>query len=415
MLINILSHRVLKNVSALAILQIFNYAAPLIVLIYLTRVLGVDLYGVVAFSVSIVQISYVLLDFGFSLSATQKISFFREKKRYVSRYIGAIFAVKFIFFLILSLILFGYASTTEKYSAHRLLLIFSLFPIFGQAFQPVWFFLGIEKMSYITISMVIAKLLFVVMVVLFVQKDADYLWVPVANGASQLAAASFCIYFLYKNKYSISFPAARDIKYAIRTSLGFFSSRVSVAIYSNGGVFVLGLFSTPYAVSVYSISEQLYRVMQSIFMPVTQAIYPYMAKEKNYKLLFKLSIASFVTVSLGSLLGYFASPYLVSYIFGQEWLVILPTLNIFLCVVIINVLGVVSGYPLAAALRKTNVVNRSTIYASILYITCITFFFSFSLLEPIYMAIAVLLVEIYVLVYRGIKLWPSAHKELVGK
>lgn len=412
MLNNISHNRVLKNISALAILQAFNYAAPLIVLVYLTNVLGVELYGVVAFSTSIIQISYILLDFGFSLSAIQKISLYREKKKFISVYIGAIFVIKFIFFLIVAGCILYYAFTTEKYIEHRLLLALTLLPIFCQAFQPLWFFLGIERMSYITISMVASKVLFVGIVLITVMSEEDYLWVPIANGASQLVAAALGLFFLYKNGYFISPPTTRYVCYAFKSSLGFFLSRASVSIYSTGGAFALGLMSTPAAVSVYSMSEQLYRVMQSVFVPITQAIHPYMAKEKNYKFLLKVSIACFAVVVVGSLIGYFVSPYLVLYVFGAEWLAILPVLNIFFCVVIVNVIGVISGYPLAAALGKTDVVNRSTIYASVVYILCIIFLWLFGMVEPLYLAVALLLVEVAVLAYRSAKLWPIAYGEL---
>ena len=45
-----MTHRIAKNAIALIIIQLVNYVVPLVVLLYLTRTLGVDLYGVLAFS-----------------------------------------------------------------------------------------------------------------------------------------------------------------------------------------------------------------------------------------------------------------------------------------------------------------------------------------------------------------------------
>src|SRR5690606_39361131 len=62
-----------------------SYLAPLAVLLYLTSVLRVEIYGVVAFSVAIVQLAGVLTDFGFDLAGAHKVAVWRDNKLYISR------------------------------------------------------------------------------------------------------------------------------------------------------------------------------------------------------------------------------------------------------------------------------------------------------------------------------------------
>lgn len=407
-----LENRVIKNISALAILQVFNYVTPLVVLIYLTRVLGVNIYGVVAYSIAIVQLSYVVTDFGFSLAATEKISIHRNRKRYVSLYLGSIFLVKSIIFILLVVVLMTYAFNTEKYYPYYLIFVISLLPIFGQTFQPVWFFLGIERMFHITIFTVTSKISYIFLVIVLVSKGEDYLWVPVANGVSQIIAAVIGIFFIYRSGYRIRMPTTRYIKYTFRTALGFFSSRVSVAAYANGGVFVLGLFSTPHLVAIYSLAEQLYKAMQSVFIPISQAIYPYMAKRKNFEVLASLMFICFLIVSILAMIGYLVSPHLIYYVLGEDWLSILPVLNLFFLIIIVNTLGVMSGYPLASALSKIYIANQSAVCASIIYLSGVVVLCYINHVTPFYLAMMVLVAELYVLIHRGAKLWPEAFKEI---
>ena len=44
----IFAHRIARNAGAVTIIQLVNYVTPLLVLVHLTKVLGVELYGVVA-------------------------------------------------------------------------------------------------------------------------------------------------------------------------------------------------------------------------------------------------------------------------------------------------------------------------------------------------------------------------------
>ena len=81
------SHSLARNSMALFTLQFVSMVAPLIVLPYLSRVLGLDGFGLVMLALSACAIGLIITDFGFNLSATYKISQKREDVDYVSELI----------------------------------------------------------------------------------------------------------------------------------------------------------------------------------------------------------------------------------------------------------------------------------------------------------------------------------------
>jgi PST family polysaccharide transporter len=407
---SVLQHRVARNAGALVFLQLANYISPLLVLIHLTRVLGLELYGVVAFSMGIVQISYVVLDVGFSLSATQRISVWREKKRYIAKLIGAIFFIKITIFIFLALIVFLFSQFSEKYEAYSNLFLLTLLPVLGQTFQPVWFFSGVERMRNITLFMVSSKVIFVFLIYLLVSEPSDYLWVPVANGVAQISAMAIGIYLIFCVGYQIAIPRSRDVFYALKVTSGFYMSRISVVTYTGSGVVLLGLFATPSAVAVYSLAEQLYKVMQNVFAPINQAIYPYMAKERNFPLFRKLAVGCVTIAALGAVCGYFAAPELIKLVFGSGWDASVKVFNYFLIAIVVNVMAVMSGYPLAAAVGNLRVANSSVAFGSIIYLVCAGLLLLFNEVSPIMFALIMILAESYVLVHRAVVLWPIAYK-----
>lgn len=403
-------HRVTRNASALVVVQLSNYITPFLVLVYLTRTLGVETYGVVAFSISMTQMAFVVLDLGFTLSATQKISVWRDKKRLVARFIGAVFYVKSVAFLLVASVLITYAMTTEKYEDYYVLFLLSLLPLLGTCFQPVWFFSAIERMKYLTIFLVLAKVLSLVLVLTLVSDEADYFWVPVADGIAQLTAATIALVLLHRVGYHIAAPRWRDVKYALRMTHGFFVSRLSATVYLSSGVFLLGLFSTPAAVALYALAEQIYRGIQSVFAPIVQAIYPYMAKEKDLVLLGKVTLGILGVAVAGAVVGYLVTPYVIPWLFGTAFDGAIPVVNVFLLAITIHVLTVMSGYPLAAALGRLDVANRSVVYGSVIYILGVVGLLAADRASPIAYAWLMIGAESYVLVHRALALWPDAYR-----
>lgn len=394
------SHRVFQNASALAVMQITNYIVPLLVLLHLTSVLGVELYGVVAFVTGIVLLGFVVMDFGYSLSAANKISLNREKNNYVGKLVFSIVIVKIALFFVVALIVLSYAGLSSKYSGHKDIISLALLPIFFQGLLPLWFFQGIERMKNIAIISVLSKLSFFVMVFVFVREEQDYWYVPLMNGIAQFLALCLSFFLFYRCGYNLKIPNRKYLRYALEINRGFFLSRVAVASYMQSAPVLIGLVLTPAAVGFYSLAEQLYRVMQSAIMPVVQALYPYMSIEKNYKLYVKVSLLLIGFILMAVIVGYLLAPFLVGLVFGEEWLSIIHILNIFFFAIIVNVLSVLMGYPICSALGFLKVANQSVVFGALVYFVVFCFFYLFGLVSPVSMVFVMISAELYVLAHR---------------
>ncbi|MDD5501710.1 MAG: oligosaccharide flippase family protein, partial [Candidatus Omnitrophica bacterium] len=85
---------VFKNFLSLTTLQGVNYLLPLAVLPYLIRVIGIGKFGLIAFAQSLIQYFLIITDYGFSLSATRKISISKDSPEQTSAIFSSVMTVK---------------------------------------------------------------------------------------------------------------------------------------------------------------------------------------------------------------------------------------------------------------------------------------------------------------------------------
>ena len=77
-----------KNTGSLFLFHIAKILFPFIVLPYLTRTMSTEAYGVVAYVKTVMTYMQVIVDFGFTLSATKDIVKAREDRTEMSFVIG---------------------------------------------------------------------------------------------------------------------------------------------------------------------------------------------------------------------------------------------------------------------------------------------------------------------------------------
>ena len=277
--------RLLSNFFSLSVLQIFSYVLPLLTLPYLVRVLGVETFGLISFATAFIAFFNILVDYGFNLSATREVSIHRENKDKITEIYSAVLSIKvlliFLSFMIFSFIIF----TFDKFSSHLMLYFITFISVIGQALFPIWYFQGMERMKYITIINISSKVVFTIAIFALVHEESDYLIVPLLNGLGILIGSLYALYIIKKDfNQSFVLQNMQTMKFYFIDSSHFFLSRVSVSIYTSANAFVLGLFTNNTMVGYYSIAEKLYISIQSLYGPITQALYPYVAKEKNIRL-----------------------------------------------------------------------------------------------------------------------------------
>ena len=367
------SKTLLSNFFSLSVLQGINMILPLVTLPYLTRVLGVEKFGLINFVLSIIMYFNILVSFGFELSATREISVNRDNLKKVSEIFSSVMLIKLILALLSFLILLILTTYIDSFNQYSALYFVTFGLIIGNLLAATWFFQGMEKMKYITYINVSSRVFFTILIFVFVKDSSDYMWVPLLNSIGALVAGVYSVLLIFRMyNIKLKLPTLDTIIYYLKDSYYFFLSRVA----NNGSryyaITIIGIYFGNTIVGYYSMVEKLFYAFLSLGGIVSQTIYPYMSRTKNIKFFKKLLFAIILLSTVMLIFMIYFNKDILLLVFGIENQVLI---NIFLLIfsgAIFAIASIMVGYPFLAAFGYIKYANNSLIYASIIYIAYIT-------------------------------------------
>lgn len=274
------NYRVLvSNFISLSSLEGANYILSLVTLPYLVRVLGPGKYGLIAFAQVFIQGFIILTDYGFCFSATRSISIHRNDNKKISQIFISVLLIKIALLLVSFLILTGVVFFVPKFRTDWVVYFFTFGMVIGYALFPIWFFLGMERMKFITFINLFSKLVIVIATFIFIKSQADYIYVPLVNAIGLILAGVIGLWVAAKKfKLKFSKPGLPDIMRELEEGWHVFISTVAISLYGLSNTFILGLFASNVVVGYYSAVEKLIKSGQKILVSLTQAVYPYITK-----------------------------------------------------------------------------------------------------------------------------------------
>ena len=398
--------RLLENFISLGALQVVSYVIPLISLPYLSRVLGVEKFGLVFFAFAFMQYFIMITDYGFGLSATREIAVNRHNTNNISNIFSAVTFIKlcllFVSFLILCLILVF----VPKLQQNWIVFMLSFLMVVGNAIYPVWLFQGMERMKYITFLNILAKMIFLILIFIFVKKSDDYVIVPLLNSLGFLVSGVIGMYFAIK-EFGVKFysPKWNSIKKQFKYSSEFFLSRISVSAYTNTNSFCLGLIGSNIMVGYYVAAEKIYQAINGLQIPLGHALYPFVAKNKDIKTYKKWFLTAVICNLLICIFVFIFAKQFITIFYGSDMVFAYKILRIFCLISLIVFPSMLVGYPLIGALGHTNEANGSVIIGSVVHIIGLLVLFLSGKMNIYAIALMVLITEGVVFGIRVYSIW----------
>ena len=178
--------RIVKNMTALGVLQIANYLIPLLVLPVVSRVLGATLFGTVGYAQNIISYLTLLVNFGFEYSATRQIALAGDDKEKKRQLFWAVITAKTGLLVLSFVILALLPLFVERVACDPQLYIYTALTNIGIVFFPTWYLQGEQQMDKMAWANFFMKLLGALLVIAIVREASMYRWYPLLLSVSSI-------------------------------------------------------------------------------------------------------------------------------------------------------------------------------------------------------------------------------------
>ena len=327
-----------QNIGALYLIRCAAYVAPLLTLPWLARVLGPHGLGLLAFVQGIGACVILIVEYGFSFSATQEVSVHRHSPERLSAILAGVQGSKAVLAAACVVCAAVLQPVIPMLEGRQWLLAAGLFAATGQAFTMTWYFLGIERMMAQSVLEAVLRLGAAAAVLVLVHQPGDAWKVFALQGLAAWLTAGAGMVMAYRMA-PFQWPTPALVKQSLSRGSGALFFRVAETSYTSCNALLLGFLFPANVVGVYASAERIARsILIALLDPVQRAVYPGVARalavsQAAAARLVRLSAVATVTTAVAiSALLFAAAPAVVRVLLGPGYEPSVPVLRLLLVV-----------------------------------------------------------------------------------
>ena len=308
-------------------MQVANLALPLLTIPYLSKIIGPDKFGIINYCTAIIAYFVLIVNFSFDMQASRAIAENPNAQPLINRIFSDILYTKIFLFLgccigFLCLLLF-----LPQLHSERQVAVYSFLIIIGWVFTPNWLYQGKQQLGNIAVFNLFAKVIFTTAVFFFIHKKEEYIWQPLLLSISQILVGVTSFIFAIKkfNIVLLSF-SIKNISKVLKEGKELFFSMITINLYSNTTIIILGIYLTVTQVGYYSAAYRLIITAISVLsIPLTQALFPFISgsfsvnREKGIKDLQSIMPICLLFSLLYSIVFFSLAPYIINLFYGQHF------------------------------------------------------------------------------------------------
>ena len=263
-----------ENTVSLFSVKVIDLALAILLIPYLILKVGIVNYGKYAFVISLVLFLVNITNYGFNLKAVRALAKYNDDPKKINTLFNEVFSVKLYLTIACLLVLAVLVVAVPDFRMYALVYVFASFMLLGDLFSLRWFFMGIEKMKYIPAINLGASLIYVVLVLVFIQKPKDYELIILLEsiGLFIVNMISF-LYVALEYNVKIQLLSFKKVRRYLILNWSSFINLFIPSMLSNMAVFLVGVFSIPANVSIIQLGVKVANGFTTINAVLTKVFY----------------------------------------------------------------------------------------------------------------------------------------------
>lgn len=348
-------------------LQILKYLFPLLLIPYLTRILGTEGYAVYAYVLSFMGVVQTIADFGFTLSGTKKVVDLRGDTAALSRLVGAITVARLMLLCGLFVCVMVVTRFIPIMAENTVYVIWAFFATAGRTVLPDFIFQGNERMGPLTTRYFASKGVQVALTILLVRGPGDLIFVAVADVLSEIFDIAWS-YRAQKRMFGVGIarPTFKESFEELRVSAIYCVSNVSSSLFSGFTTVIIGLAITSKTdIAFWSLTLTTVNAVQSLYTPIANSLYPHMIKNKDFGFARKLALVALPALVLGTVAYCALSKPIMLVLGGPEYVGGAHVMWMISPIFIFSFYGILIGWPVLGAMGRVKELTVSTLFTGI--------------------------------------------------
>lgn len=394
-------------------LQILKYLFPLLLIPYLTRILGTEGYAVYAYVLSFMGVVQTIADFGFTLSGTKKVVDLRGDTAALSRLVGAITVARLMLLCGLFFCVMVVTRFIPIMAENTVYVIWAFFATAGRTVLPDFIFQGNERMGPLTTRYFASKGVQVALTILLVRGPGDLILVAVADVLSEIVDIAWS-YRAQKRMFGVGIakPTFKESFEELRVSAFYCVSNVSSSLFSGFTTVIIGLAITSKTdIAFWSLTLTTVNAVQSLYTPIANSLYPHMIKNRDFGFARKLALVALPVLVLGIVAYCALSKPIMLVLGGPEYVGGAHVMWMISPIFIFSFYGILIGWPVLGAMGHVKELTVSTLFTGIVNVVSLLALYLAGLITLDVICVARWGCDALLLLVRVFMLWRAARSK----
>lgn len=394
-------------------LQILKYLFPLLLIPYLTRILGTEGYAVYAYVLSFMGVVQTIADFGFTLSGTKKVVDLRGDTAALSRLVGAITVARLMLLCGLFFCVMVVTRFIPIMAENTVYVIWAFFATAGRTVLPDFIFQGNERMGPLTTRYFASKGVQVALTILLVRGPGDLILVAVADVLSEIVDIAWS-YRAQKRLFGVGIarPTFKESFEELRVSAIYCVSNVSSSLFSGFTTVIIGLAITSKTdIAFWSLTLTTVNAVQSLYTPIANSLYPHMIKNRDFGFARKLALVALPVLVLGIVAYCALSKPIMLALGGPEYVGGAHVMWMISPIFIFSFYGILIGWPVLGAMGHVKELTVSTLFTGIVNVVSLLALYLAGLITLDVICVARWGCDALLLLVRVFMLWRAARSK----
>ena len=345
--------KIAKNSAWIGVVQILNFAFPLLTLPIAARAFGPGTYGLIASLNATAAYAGLFITFGFNMTGPRLVARTPADPRDLSGAFSTIYWGQLAFAVVGALVALAIVAIWGSDTRMMALAVVVLIGVVASALTPIWMFAGLQAMRDLVIPQLAFRAIAAALIVTLIRREGDALLFVAINAAAMVACCLSALFVLRRRGIGLRPTPRASVWGAIRGTWQLFVSTMAVNLYTGTNVIVVGLMLGPASAGYFALADRVRGAVIGLFDPVSQSLYPYLcatepsaSREQHQRLFFRALLALSVLASIALFLG---APLIAAFLGGERFTHSVPLLQILsvtpVLICLSNLLGIQTMLP----------------------------------------------------------------------